>query len=223
MHSRCVLVFARAPDREAASKRLRGAAPLFERCLDRIASAVAAMRGVDLVRVDEAQQRGGSFGERLAAAFNDARARGYAEIVALPGDVPGITREHLEAAFAALQHEEFVFGPAPDGGVWLLGARTDVARAFAGVPWRTSGVLRKLEENVASFALLAPLADVDDERGLRRLAADRTLDLALRRLIAALVASRVEAAALAVLAPDLVLLRRAHRSRAPPLLPVRCV
>jgi len=216
MHSRCVLVFALSPDREAASKRIRGGAPLFEQCILRIQAEVAKLADVDLVLVDETRQRGGSFGERLESAFADARARGWREIVAVPGDVPGLESRHLEAAFAALRRSELVLGPSPDGGVWLIGARGDVATAFAGVPWRTAGVLEQLLRNVASSELLAPLADVDRPDDLHQLARDASLDRAMLSCIRAVLATAREATSDPEFVPDALLVVRAHPSHAPP-------
>ena len=61
-------------------------------------------------------------------------------------DIPGVERHHLAAALAKLRHADAVFGPAPDGGYWLVGFRRwpvahgISARAFAGpdrTPWPT--------------------------------------------------------------------------------------
>ncbi|MDA0787020.1 MAG: DUF2064 domain-containing protein, partial [Proteobacteria bacterium] len=38
-------------------------------------------------------------------------------------DIPDITRGHIADGFAALGTHDFVFGPAADGGYWLVGAR----------------------------------------------------------------------------------------------------
>lgn len=38
-------------------------------------------------------------------------------------DIPGVTRAHITRAFAALGSHDAVFGPALDGGYWLIGAK----------------------------------------------------------------------------------------------------
>lgn len=43
------------------------------------------------------------------------------------GDIPGIHPCHITAAFRALGCNDAVFGPAPDGGYWLIGLRRSAA------------------------------------------------------------------------------------------------
>src|SRR5260221_7689846 len=135
---RCVMLFARAPRAEARAKQLAQAEPLFALASLRVVAAARMLEEVDLLVVCPAAepgpatgpagalrlaQRGGGFRERLENAFADARALGYGEIVAVPGDVPGLSAVHLAAAFAALGRRATVFGPSPDGGRDLLGPR----------------------------------------------------------------------------------------------------
>lgn len=202
---RCVLLFARAPREEERVKGIPSGSLLFEFARRRVESAAHALEGVDLVVVTPAPaladapapgvlaQRGGTFGERLENAFADARALGYAEIVAVPGDVPELRAAHLEEAFEALRREDVVLGPSPDGGVWLIGARVETASLFAGIPWRTRRVFGALQRNAPGAALLVALLDVDhpgDLAALRRSARRENFDAAadeLARLLACLV------------------------------------
>ena len=199
---RCVMLFARAPRAEAWAKQVAQAEPLFALACRRVAEATRAIEGADLLVVcpgGEAAvrwpaanppggmrlaQRGGDFRERLENAFADARALGYAEIVAVPGDVPGLSAAHLAAAFAALGQWPTVFGPSPDGGVYLIGTREPVDGLFAGVRWRTRHVLDDLVERAGGGSLLPALADLDGERDLGRFERDR--DPAVRAILRAM-------------------------------------
>jgi len=127
-------------------------------------------------------QRGNGFGERLGNAFADARDLGYREIVVVPGDVPGLGASHLAAAFAALQEHPAVFGPSPDGGVYLIGTRGPEGRLLEGVRWCTGSVLADLRAHASGAALLPPLADLDGAADLVRLERDPALDPPVRRL-----------------------------------------
>ncbi|HEX5855624.1 MAG TPA: DUF2064 domain-containing protein [Thermoanaerobaculia bacterium] len=170
--SRCVLLFARAPRAEAAAKGLRGGEALFALSQDRVRDAVAALPGVELVVVPPAAQAGAEFGGKLEAAFRGAARRGCGEIVAVPGDVPGLTARDLEAAFRALSESDTVLGPSRDGGVWLIGLRAgevSLSDFFEGVPWLTSRVFEALVGNAPRAALLAELLDVDRRADARRL------------------------------------------------------
>jgi glycosyltransferase A (GT-A) superfamily protein (DUF2064 family) len=192
------MLFARAPRAEARAKQVAQAEPLFALASRRVAEAARMLGDVDLLVVcpaaesggvsDPAEvrlvQRGRGFRERLENAFADARALGYGEIVAVPGDVPGLSAAHLAAAFAALRRKPTVFGPSPDGGVYLIGTREPVDGLFAGVRWRTRHVLRDLTERAGGGDLLPALADLDGERDLGRFEGDR--DPAVRAILRAI-------------------------------------
>ena len=186
------MLFARAPRAEARAKQLAQAEPLFALASHRVVAAARMLEDVDLLVVCPAAepgpgadpsgavrlaQRGRGFRERLENAFADARALGYGEIVAVPGDVPGLSAAHLAAAFAALGTKPTVFGPSPDGGVYLIGTREPVDRLFGGVRWRTRHVLGDLVARAGGGDLLPALADLDCERDLGRFEQDRDPDV----------------------------------------------
>lgn len=81
------------------------------------------------------------------------------------GDIPGIERRHIARAFRALGDHPAIFGPAPDGGFWLVGMRGRVpATLFRNIRW--SGP-HALADSIASLgglpvALVDELADVDE-------------------------------------------------------------
>jgi 2-phospho-L-lactate guanylyltransferase (CobY/MobA/RfbA family) len=213
---RCVLLFSRSPRAEVHAKRLPGAEGLFRITRERLAEAVVALEGVDLV---ELPQRGRTFAERLGNAFDDARALGYREIVAVPGDVPGLGETHLRAAFEALGTADVVLGPCPDGGVYLIGSRGPVVRLFDGVRWRTGFVLADLTARARNARVLAALSDLDENRDLAALETDPALPAHIRALVSLIrrrpVIPRTEddawVRALLPTAPD--------RPRGPPSLP----
>ena len=174
-----------------------GSGRIFAFSLLRVAEATRALGRVDLILAGDAPapeearvlpQRGNGFGERLKNAFEDARKAGYAEIVAVPGDVPGLSRAQLAAAFRALETRDIVLGPSPDGGVWLIGSRagTDLSELFERVPWRTAGVFPGLVRNAPDAALLDALLDVDRPSDLAALAAEPGVDPALAALLRSL-------------------------------------
>ncbi|HEY6893851.1 MAG TPA: DUF2064 domain-containing protein [Rhodanobacteraceae bacterium] len=110
---RALVIFARSPEREAAAKRLplHRAAALFR------SNLAAWMRAAQRANADvlQPEQRGDTFGERLANAADDAFALGYDTIVITGIDVPACD---LEPAFRSSMP---VIAPARDGGVNLIG------------------------------------------------------------------------------------------------------
>src|SRR5262245_15271524 len=184
---RCVLVFARPPRAEARAKGLRSAEPLFRLAQSRLAAAVAALSGVDLLPVggeaDPLAQRGADFAERLRNAFADARALGYETIVIVPGDVPGLGLPQLRRAFDLLRGHTVVLGPSPDGGVYLLGCRGPSDHVLAGVRWQTAFVLHDLLARSGTAPLLPALGDLDCAADLPRLVRAAAADPALVALL----------------------------------------
>ena len=201
--TRCVLVFARPPREEAWQKKVRGGEPFFAHLLRRAVSRAAAVPGVDLLVTGNARirlpkgarrlrQSEGSFGQRLIRALGDARNAGYAHIIVIGADTPGLTTSDLEAAFEKLSRHDLVLGPARDGGVYLIGLRGDAARQLEGVSWCTPQVFGQLVHSRPNVAVLGEIrADVDGVEDLAMLLAGGGLDRALIRCAAALVSGDV--------------------------------
>ena len=94
--------------------------------------------------------------------------------VIVGADIPGITRSHVARAFAALGSADAVFGPAPDGGYWLIGLRNaPPAGLFDGVRWASPTTLDDTIRTLPShrIALIDTLRDVDTVEDLHRIAA----------------------------------------------------
>ncbi len=93
-------------------------------------------------------------------------------VVIIGVDIPDIGDHHIAAAFRALGSSRAVFGPARDGGYWLVGQRRRPRRLemFKNVRWSTSHALADTLENLpdGEAAFLDTLEDIDDSRSLRR-------------------------------------------------------
>jgi rSAM/selenodomain-associated transferase 1 len=87
-------------------------------------------------RFEVIPQRGDGLDERIAAAFDDAYATLNAPLVLIGMDTPQVTPGLLETVAQPLTSGEAdaVFGPAADGGFWLLGLRQPDAELIHGVP-----------------------------------------------------------------------------------------
>lgn len=117
--------------------------------------------------IDVIGQRGGGLDERLSAAFSDAYAALPLPMVLIGMDTPQVTADLLTDAVRSVTSGEAdaVFGPAADGGFWLLGLREPDRSLVAGVPMSQPDTGRVQLERLAGAGLrvaLAPrLADVD--------------------------------------------------------------
>ena len=115
----------------------------------------------------------GDLGARMARALRRHAGQGPALLVG--SDIPALGARHVWQAFRALGDHELVFGPATDGGYWLVGTRRKPDRdLFAGVRWSSPHALADTLANVRigkRVAMLAPLSDVDDGASYRRFVA----------------------------------------------------
>lgn len=112
-------------------------------------------------------QRGGGLDERIAAAMDDAHARQPVPVVLIGMDTPQVTPGSLTAAIRPLTDgtADAVYGPAPDGGFWLLGLRTPAPALITGVPMSSADTGQRLLSRLAAAGLrvrhLPPCTDVD--------------------------------------------------------------
>lgn len=105
----------------------------------------------------------GDLGVRMQWIF-DCLPPGPALIVGT--DIPEISAKIIAGAFSALQGHDAVFGPAKDGGYWLVGLKRSprVRRIFDHVRWSGPHALTDTLANLegARVAMLEQLGDVDD-------------------------------------------------------------
>lgn len=119
---------------------------------------------------DVIPQRGGGLDERLAAAFADTHSTLPLPMVLIGMDTPQVTPRLLADAAGSLVSGEAdaVFGPATDGGFWLLGLRRPDRSLLAGVPMSRPDTGRLQIGRLTSAGLrvaMAPvLTDVDTFR-----------------------------------------------------------
>ena len=88
-------------------------------------------------------------------------------------DIPDLDVGHVARAFAALKRHHAVFGPAEDGGYWLVGLRhrSRLPHLFDDVRWSSEFALADTLANLGSansHVLVDRLPDVDDAAALAR-------------------------------------------------------
>ena len=111
----------------------------------------------------------GDLGDRMGRAL---RHPAYGPVCVIGGDIPDITAPRIAEAFSALGNHDAVFGPANDGGYWLIGLRRLRAvppTLFAGVRWSTEHALSDTAATLSghTVAHVATLQDVDTAADLK--------------------------------------------------------
>ena len=114
---------------------------------------------------DFREQGEGDLGERLELAVNDAFAEGANKVLVIGTDCPELNVATLAEAMNVLEHHPLVFGPALDGGYYLLGLTKPCPQIFHNIAWGGAEVLAQslaaAESAQRSVGLLAYLPDVD--------------------------------------------------------------
>jgi rSAM/selenodomain-associated transferase 1 len=112
-------------------------------------------------------QGAGDLGDRMRRALEQHLAGGAERVVIVGTDCPEVTPSVIEAAFGALRDVDIVYGPATDGGYYLIGARRAVPEVFQDVPWSNARTLSVSLERAGRagyrVCVLEPLTDIDTE------------------------------------------------------------
>jgi rSAM/selenodomain-associated transferase 1 len=118
-------------------------------------------------------QGGGDLGARMGRALGGGPP---GPTVLIGADIPEIPPAEVARAFRLLGRHDWVFGPAEDGGYWLVGARRRpclrrLRLPFAGVRWSRPETLDETLANLQgqSVGFVATLGDVDEAADLERL------------------------------------------------------
>ena len=180
-----LVIFARRPMLGAVKRRLSrdigpvAATAFYRHCLfDTVRKLAADPRWQTLLAVtpDRVQdpkawpqsprrvaQGWGGLGTRMARGL---AAPPPGPAVLIGSDIPGITSRHIARAFRLLGNHDAVFGPAADGGYWLVGLRRRprFIDPFNDVRWSSPHALADTLVNLEGkqIALLDVLEDVDD-------------------------------------------------------------
>ena len=95
----------------------------------------------------------------------------YEKIILIGSDLPDISTEIIEKGFSELDKNKVVFGPAEDGGYYLVGMNKLQKSIFENKPWSEPELLKQtlneLEKQKTSFSLLQTLNDIDTFEDLK--------------------------------------------------------
>ncbi|MEM1003491.1 MAG: TIGR04282 family arsenosugar biosynthesis glycosyltransferase, partial [Bacteroidota bacterium] len=80
-------------------------------------------------------QFGNDLGEKMKNAFKVAFQAGYKSVVLIGSDLPDMNHSIISKAFSKLENDQMVFGPADDGGYYLIGLNSMIDKIFSNKPW----------------------------------------------------------------------------------------
>lgn len=166
---RAIIVFAKQPLNGAVKTRLlpalseEAATELYARMLQDTLDSVGRLSGITpFIFFEESpeaaayfkemapaiasyEQKGKDLGERMKSAFEAVFAKGFSEIAIIGTDSPDLPLEYIYEAFALLEYEhtDVVFGPAEDGGYYLMAMKRVWDELFTGLPWSSENLLEE--------------------------------------------------------------------------------
>ena len=179
-----ILLFSRTATAEAAAKPLsigKRSAESVAAFLINHAKNLTAKTQLPVFFFSEKQQRGDTFGERFANAFEDVFAKGFENVISIGNDCLTIsTSDILDAADAlqttpltqsAIPQGGAVLGATNDGGAYLIGLQKDTFQKylFQDIQWQTESVFDELIKYVEqstkntenAIVFLAQKSDID--------------------------------------------------------------
>ncbi len=112
-------------------------------------------------------QAEGDLGARMADAMTRTLALGHDAVVLVGSDLPALNVSALTVAVTVLSTDDaerrLVFGPASDGGFYLVAGRRAWPEAFADVEWSRDTVLADVTARARAAALEVALVEPGDD------------------------------------------------------------
>lgn len=104
--------------------------------------------GLPVFHYHEGNQRGKTFGERFANAYQDIFDQGYTGVIAIGNDSPEIVKIDLTEVSSHLLSGKPVLGASLRGGAYLIGITAGVfdKEQFQNLPWQSNKVFTALRE-----------------------------------------------------------------------------
>ena len=125
--------------------------------------------GVKLIPLSE-----GDLGTGMFQAFKRVFSAGYKKAALVGADIPDLQPEIILSAIDVLSGHDLVFGPAVDGGYYLVGMKKLIKEVFEDIPWSSDETLRKSLDQSDKFnysvGFTDTLRDIDTIDDVKRAA-----------------------------------------------------
>lgn len=117
-------------------------------------------------------QAEGSLGDRMYNASRKVLDEGYRKAVLVGTDIPDISGSIVMNAFGLLSERDIVFGPAVDGGYYLVGLKRPIMELFEDIPWSSDRTLKESLDTAEKYgftvATTETLLDIDTLDDVKR-------------------------------------------------------
>ena len=185
MNKHALIVIAKYPENGEVKTRIQGLndtqrVALYTKLLEHTMSRLSSLPDIDTFIAYAPEDAGdyfsrfnvklialseGDLGERMYEAFQNVFALGYRKASLVGADIPDLTGAIIQQSFDILNDHDLVFGPAEDGGYYLVGMSSLIQEVFTDVPWSSDKTLQRSLQQAKhygySVGLLQTLYDID--------------------------------------------------------------
>jgi len=123
--------------------------------------------GIKLIPLPERDLGAGMF-----RAFERVFSAGYKKAALVGADIPDLSPSIVLNAIDLLSTHDLVFGPAADGGYYLVGMRKLIKEVFEDVPWSSDQTLKKSLDQSKKFnysiGFTVTLRDIDTIEDIKK-------------------------------------------------------
>ena len=192
MKDNALIIIAKYPEKKTVKTRLKGSMSddqrlnLYISLLNRAVTDLGDIPNVDTFIAYAPREREdyflkfnlnliplteGNLGTRMFEAFENVFNLGYKKASLVGADIPDLSPAIILEAFNVLSENDIVYGPAKDGGYYLVGMRKLVREVFENVPWSSAETLEKSLEQVSNsgntVGFTEMLSDIDKIEDVR--------------------------------------------------------
>lgn len=186
MNDNALIIIAKYPERKNVKTRLKSSMSdeqrldLYVSLLNRAMTDLGDIQGVDTFIAYAPKERKdyflrfnlgliplnkGGLGAGMFKAFEEVFSLGYKRASLVGVDIPDLSPAIILEAFELLSENDLVYGPAKDGGYYLVGMRKLIREVFENVPWSSDRTLKKSLEQAAisgnTVGFTEMLSDID--------------------------------------------------------------
>jgi len=193
MNNNALIIIAKYPEKENVKTRLKGLmtdeqrVDLYVSLLTHTVAKLRSVPGADtfiayapaaaenyfrdfgtrLISLPE-----GDLGTRMFHAFREVFRLGYKKAALVGADIPDLSIDIIQHSFDLLSDKDVVYGPAQDGGYYLVGMRRLVKEIFQKVPWSSEVTLQRSVEQADrygfSVGFTQTLSDIDTIEDIKK-------------------------------------------------------